>query len=159
MTYRVRAMGGDVAQEGVDPIVEVGKKSPRAEFLEFGKRLNALMELRGISANDISIQLKVAIATVNFWRQGMMRPRHPSDLGLAAMMSVSPGYLIYGDGDSTKSNVPPAPGDCVSQVAGSSIESAVSATYRDLLAARVSDVEWMPVLSMMVQLLDVKSRS
>jgi hypothetical protein len=50
-------MGGDVAQEGVDPIVEVGKKSPRAEFLEFGKRLNALMELRGISANDISIQV------------------------------------------------------------------------------------------------------
>jgi transcriptional regulator with XRE-family HTH domain len=116
-------------------------------FADFGRRLNEQMTLHGVKAKAISIKLHVSLNTVDVWRSGESLPQTPNDVLLAQMFDVTPGYLLYGEGEST------APKHLYSPVM-----AAIEKSLGELMAQCVTDQELMPVLQGLRELAEAKKR-
>jgi transcriptional regulator with XRE-family HTH domain len=117
-------------------------------FADFGRRLNEQMTLHGVKAKAISIKLHVSLNTVDIWRSGESLPQAPNDAMLAEMFDVTPGYLLYGEGESA------APKHLYSPVM-----AAIEKSLGELMAQCVTDQELMPVLQGLRELIEVKKRN
>lgn len=123
------------------------------KYLEFSERLNERMDARKIKAHEISVRLEVSVSTVNFWRSGEMLPRYEKMEDLARLLDISPGYLMFGTGEShtspgkhgTSRSSRPLPAD-------RPVLGAVQGALDGLVAAGVTEMELMPVLEMLVRL-------
>jgi SOS-response transcriptional repressor LexA len=71
--------------------------------MDFSERLIGTMKSKGVTAYRLAKDLGISEGTVRNWKRGNNRPDAVHVVDLANYLSVSPGWLMYGEG--TKGSV------------------------------------------------------